>query len=879
MWVDTSTRRRPFIGRQAQLDELTARRKAASAGHGSIALVFGEAGSGKTRLLEEFASTLAESRTLWIRVPTITEAQKSALRAATESRFKRSTVLFIEDAHLADHDFLDELLQVGNVVQGSRLLLIVSYRRTELERDPATMIGLAKLARLESAGSIEVEPLGRMEVGALARALLGDGVAPSARTMERLERLSGGNPMLLQHLVAHSVKHPNGTDAADDLPLAVKGIVAEWLQPLSETERGFLGHAALMRGPFDADDVAAVSDAPLTSVAAALRHATVLNIVSERRERRGQYTFRHGIVAEVLERSFLPYEAQALHARIARAIEASKTADLRAAELAEHWHEAGNDETSALYAERAGDRAFAFAEYRDAAFWYERAVAMARNAGTPVHDLYAKLAEALQRVGFAFDSHQARQAAANCSEAAGEIEHAVRLRIADAMSAQLECDFSAGIGRIGSAISNGLPEASQRYAQAVAASLLALRHETERALELLADFPSDDVGVDRAASMKYWEVTGYIALQRADPHAAREAYARALAAAQYAGDPALLIEAEANIGLYELQFSEPSCGQRLGRAAAMAQEHALPALEAYIRGYAALNDYVRGELSAARDHVRAILTLAAQTPAALVVRTYAGLSTGRALCDDALAAACARPDVVELAFRSGSPSFFGRAAGPYAQWLVDAGRIDEARAILHRCVDALRNVYGTFLTMPAVAMHADEAHVTVTRPLLAAAARNPHDRVSAATLALFDAVWERRCGNDSASRSAGTQAARRYSDLGWTGMEAWARELAGDRAEALRLYHQCGNLREIRRLELARTDDGSAASNGAGMLSPRERNIARLVAEGKSNRAIAAGLSMSEKTVEAHLTTIFEKLGLRSRTELAAAVAALRLAK
>jgi DNA-binding CsgD family transcriptional regulator len=78
---------------------------------------------------------------------------------------------------------------------------------------------------------------------------------------------------------------------------------------------------------------------------------------------------------------------------------------------------------------------------------------------------------------------------------------------------------------------------------------------------------------------------------------------------------------------------------------------------------------------------------------------------------------------------------------------------------------------------------------------------------------------------------------------------------------------------------LTRSDEGNAASNGAGVLSARERSIARLVAEGKSNRAVAASLSMSEKTVEAHLTTIFEKLGVRSRTELAGAAATLRLAK
>jgi len=44
-------------------------------------------------------------------------------------------------------------------------------------------------------------------------------------------------------------------------------------------------------------------------------------------------------------------------------------------------------------------------------------------------------------------------------------------------------------------------------------------------------------------------------------------------------------------------------------------------------------------------------------------------------------------------------SVFGRVAGPYAQWLVDIGRVDEARGILHRCVASLRSAYATFLTI------------------------------------------------------------------------------------------------------------------------------------------------------------------------------------
>jgi DNA-binding NarL/FixJ family response regulator len=56
-------------------------------------------------------------------------------------------------------------------------------------------------------------------------------------------------------------------------------------------------------------------------------------------------------------------------------------------------------------------------------------------------------------------------------------------------------------------------------------------------------------------------------------------------------------------------------------------------------------------------------------------------------------------------------------------------------------------------------------------------------------------------------------------------------------------------------------------------LSAREREVARLVAAGKRNRDVAAALFLSEKTVESHLARIYDKLGVRSRTALAARVA------
>lgn len=60
----------------------------------------------------------------------------------------------------------------------------------------------------------------------------------------------------------------------------------------------------------------------------------------------------------------------------------------------------------------------------------------------------------------------------------------------------------------------------------------------------------------------------------------------------------------------------------------------------------------------------------------------------------------------------------------------------------------------------------------------------------------------------------------------------------------------------------AKNDDWSA------LLSKRERQVAQLVASGSSNREVAEQLSISERTAKAHLTSIFDKLGLRDRLQL-----------
>jgi DNA-binding NarL/FixJ family response regulator len=72
------------------------------------------------------------------------------------------------------------------------------------------------------------------------------------------------------------------------------------------------------------------------------------------------------------------------------------------------------------------------------------------------------------------------------------------------------------------------------------------------------------------------------------------------------------------------------------------------------------------------------------------------------------------------------------------------------------------------------------------------------------------------------------------------------------------------NLVELDRL-MATRDDGPP-----GGLTERERQVLSLVASGETNRQIAAALGISEHTVARHLSNIFDKLGLSSRTAVSA---------
>ncbi|HVY78638.1 MAG TPA: AAA family ATPase [Solirubrobacterales bacterium] len=95
--------------------------------------------------------------------------------------------------------------------------------------------------------------------------------------------------------------------------------------------------------------------------------------------------------------------------------------------------------------------------------------------------------------------------------------------------------------------------------------------------------------------------------------------------------------------------------------------------------------------------------------------------------------------------------------------------------------------------------------------------------------------------------------------------------------QGLDLAHRCGTvpLEERARTELAATGarPRKAFYSGVESLTPSELRVARLAAEGRTNREIAQSLTVTEKTIETHMRHVFQKLDVGRRTELASALA------
>jgi DNA-binding CsgD family transcriptional regulator/tetratricopeptide (TPR) repeat protein len=222
--------------------------------------------------------------------------------------------------------------------------------------------------------------------------------------------------------------------------------------------------------------------------------------------------------------------------------------------------------------------------------------------------------------------------------------------------------------------------------------------------------------------------------------------------------------------------------------------------------------------------------------------------------DELILKRCARGSVVDLAFRSGQPTLIAPVAAAFAEWHVWAGRAKEARALLHRTITTLNDFehIEQVWTFPiAVARFGRLSDITRARRFVEARAALPCAEVARATLSLFDAIAAQRRSQQGKAQNSAVEAVARFEALGWYGYA-----------------HLAHALLPAGTPPLVPTNEGAPFATVLPLLTRREQEVAELVLKGLTNRTIAAELSIKERTVEAHLTSIMSHLGVRSRYQI-----------
>ena len=407
-------------------------------------LIGGEAGIGKTRLVRQFAAgveaevlyggcvdlsggglpftpftsamrghgdTLAEL--LPVDVQADTDTARARLFEEVLTQFaglcaRQPVVLVIEDVHWIDRSSLDLLsFLVHNQQAAGGLLCVVTYRSDELERAHPLRGSLAELDRVAWTRRLELSRLERREVGSLIGAI--SGAEPTASLVAEIYRRSEGNPFFAEVLL----------DRQDEpgLPESLRDLLLARVARLPEPTQAVLRMAAAGVGRVSHELLAAASGLDDGALSAALRPAVAAGVLVVDG---GGYRFRHALISEAVRDDQLPGERAAAHRRFAQALASGHVLAANGggpAELAFHWHAAG-DASRALEAawQAAGDAGarLAYAERLD---MLERVI-----------ELWARVPDAARCIGC--DRPVVVDAAVAAAVEAGELERGVALATA-----------------------------------------------------------------------------------------------------------------------------------------------------------------------------------------------------------------------------------------------------------------------------------------------------------------------------------------------------------------------------------------------------------------------------------------------------------------
>ena len=273
------------------------------------------------------------------------DAVASLLREASRVR---PTILVLDDLHWADAPSVLLLLHVARATQDVPLLLVGTYRETEVGQEHPLAGALAELRRARALESIALSGLDRGSVGALVRARAGGDLGDEL--VDVVAERTEGNPFFVEEIVRHL---EGGTELA--VPQSVKDLVLRRLRRLEEPARRALAAAAVFGREFELEALASATETEADELLDVMEEAVAARVLVESAEAPGRYAFAHALIRETIYEQLSRARRARLHRRVGEALEAvhAHRLDEHAGVLAHHFTQAGDAERSFEYSGRA----------------------------------------------------------------------------------------------------------------------------------------------------------------------------------------------------------------------------------------------------------------------------------------------------------------------------------------------------------------------------------------------------------------------------------------------------------------------------------------------------------------------------------------------
>ncbi len=850
-----------LLERDARLRELSAMLESVGVAGGSMALVMGEAGIGKSSLVQRFAETVGpDVPVLWgacealftprplgplydialqvggsLRRLLESEAQRAALFAAFLAELQRHgqpCVVVLEDVHWADEATLDLIKFLGRRIHLTDALLLVTFRDDEVGASHPLRFVLGDLPG-QRTHRLRLEPLSEASVAEMAR--------QAGYVGTDLYVVTGGNPFFVTEVLAGQAR---------GVPASVRDAVLARVARLPQAVRELVELASVVPARVERwllDEILA----PAPETVDRCVGTGMLRTDSD------ALAFRHELARRAVEDALAPGRLQRLHARVLGVL--SERVPDEVARLVHHATRAGDAAAVRRYAPMAARQAAALSAHREAAAQYETAL---RHADALTLEARAALLESRSYECYLTDqieaALEARQEAVQLRAQLGDAKkHGDNLRWMSRLSW-----FAGDKARA----ERYATEALRVFEGEPASPERAMAYSNRAHLHMLADEHEEAVR---------W---GEEAIGLAEQCGATEIVTHALnnvgSARLLARDPAGWAPLEKSLQLaLDHDFQEHAAraytnlatlaarSRNYGRAAryldegiAYATERDLDSWRLYITAWRARVRFEQGDWAGAsedaqwvldRPHVSAITRI----PALAVlghVRVRRGDPEAQAPLDEALALALQTRELQRI-----GPVAAARAE---AAWLRgDVGGVEREAREAYR----LALCHNEPWALGELALWRWRAEPSTGVPETAAEPyrleRVGDWRGAAAAWAQLGCPYEQALALSGGDAEAMMRALALFEELG-----------AEPAAEWLRRRMRAAGLRSVPRGRRPAT-----RAHPAG-LTPRQVDVLALLAEGLTNAGIAARLYISAKTADHHVSAILTKLGVHSREEAAA---------